>query len=38
LIERRYVSVLTKQDSGVYKYESQAQGSTDQQRARWPFR
>ena len=22
LIERRYVSVLTKQDSGVYKYES----------------
>ncbi len=24
MIERRYVSILTKQDSGVYKYESKA--------------
>lgn len=28
IIERRYVSILTKQDSGVYKYESKAKDVT----------
>ncbi|WP_018973277.1 MG2 domain-containing protein [Rudaea cellulosilytica] len=28
IIERRYVSILTKQDSGVYKYESKAKDTT----------